>query len=732
MVLLNQVMAICKRLAPHGWHTLLLQHGLDILATNLEAELGKTLKPDRTLAGFEDFALAATRGIEPGQPAHSLLYHALAHPNVTSDAKGGPLQAYPTPAELETVLNYVYARQAPSLAQLRARANGRPMAVVVFALEYRAAPDTVHKVQADLCFSRTGIARVGTAAALYDASSRGFLPFVEGQNHAIRVLPARYSAYVAVQLKGDRARFGPMRFDSDDADMDFWVPVHKLFNGNECIAGLTVDVRLQALHKNEKLRRIHLELGPDAGWDEPHISQPPFIITDGLADWLPEHTYGTGLMAATPRARLVEPAQYQGKPLTFNVPDDPDIFISSLRIDKGASEYVHIRHKVDAAGNITNLNRRSDLFAELQKGNFRAQHYLDFTADGRIQAHCAALDTAIPQRVPAYSLICAPDFYPLCKQRHLIEWLESLDPDIRYTVFRVEPECLSDSRYPANIQSFPESFSSKDHGITAIVAQLDSSPNRATPLTPIVTPARCAWCLPDAGAGVFAPGWDVGLVTTDPALGSVVHLAAYRLGSPFPEDAKLCAALSSFWPAVAPDSAQAYPPNAGAGPTIKPMLDQEIGKSGGFPWDGVPAPKKYVANGAPHRAYETYFYTDYTENALNGKFSLALTGKIDSQEYQRRIDAFRRVKLSLGATSGNWFIDTFSLATPGDSNVVTLNTNLQVGPKDIGYRIEVFRYTPVDSPAFDQARIRLTETFTYLVWPHVMLRQQGVRPWQRV
>jgi hypothetical protein len=31
-------------------------------------------------------------------------------------------------------------------------------------------------------------------------------------------------------------------------------------------------------------------------------------------------------------------------------------------------------------------------------------------------------------------------------------------------------------------------------------------------------------------------------------------IAAYGLGSPFPEDAKLCAALNSFWPAVAPDA----------------------------------------------------------------------------------------------------------------------------------------------------------------------------------
>lgn len=733
MALLNQVMDICKRLAPHGWHSLLLHHGLDILAPDLDAELGKALNPNRKLPGFEDFALTGTRGIEPGKPAHSLLYHALANANVTSDAKGIPLQAYPTPAELETVLNYVYARQAPSLAQLSARANGRPMAVVVFALEYRAAPDTVHKVQADLCFSRTGIARVGTAAALYDASSRGFLPFVEGDDHAIRVLPARYAAYIAVQLKGDRARFGPMRFgvNADDATIDFWVPLHKLFNGNECIAGMTLDVELHAQHKNEKIRRIHLELKPDSGWAEPDISQPPFVITEGLADWLPEHAYGLGLIAATPHKHLVEAAQYQGKPLSFNVPNDPFISVSSLAMSPDSPAFVHIRHKVDGAGNITNLNRRPDMLTQLRKGGFKALHYLDFTADGSIQARCTALDATIPKRVAAYSLVCAPDFYPQCEQRHLLEWLETLDPDTRRNIFAVQPRCLSDSRFPGNIQSFPTSFSGADVSITAIVAPLDTSPSSAVRQPKVVSAKRASW-LTDAGAGVFAPGWDVGIGFDGDDLNGVAHLAAYTLGSPFPEDAKLCAALSSFWPAVAPDSAQSYEPGGRAGPTIKPMLDQEIGKSGGFPWDGVPAPKKYVANNAPHRAYETYFYTDYTENALNGKFSLALTGKVDSQEYQRRIDAFRRVKLSLGATSRNWFIDTFSLATPGDSNVVTLNTNLQVGPNDIGYRIEVFRYTPVESPAFDQARIRLTETFTYLVWPHVMLRQQGVRPWQHV
>ncbi len=731
MALLNQVTDICKRLAPHGWRNLLLGHGLDILAPNLDAELGKPLTPNRTLSGFKDFALTGTRGIEPGKPAHSLLYHALANANVTTDASGNPLQAFPTPAELETVLNYVYGRQPPSLAQLQARANGHPMAVVVFAVEYRPAPDTVHKAHADLCFSRTGIARVGTKAPLYDAPSRGFLPFVEDENHAIRVLPARYSAYIAVQLKGDRANFGPMRFGAADASGDFWVPVHKLFNGSECMAGMTLDLKLQAQHKNEKLRRIHLELSPDSGWGEPHISQPPFITTEGLADWLPEPAYGPGLLAATPHEHLAEAARYLGKPLTFNVPEDAYLLASSLSLDGNAPEFVHIRHKVDDAGNVINLNRRAGMFDELQKGNYKALHYVDFTADGRIQAQCAALDSAIPQRVAAYSLVCAPDFYPLCKQRHLMEWLETLDLLTRLTMFSRQPRCLSDTRLPANIQSFPESFSSTDVSITAIIAQFNTSPAMAT-LQPSVPSARCASCLPDAGSGVFAPGWDIGVGFYPEDSSGMEHLAAFRLGSPFPEDAKLCAALSSFWPAVAPDSAQSYEPGGRAGPTIKPMRDQEIGKKTGLPWDGVPAAKSYIASGVTHRACETYLYTDYVENALNGKFSLALTGTVDSQEYQRRVDAWRRVKLSLGATSKNWFIDSFNTAAPGDAQIVTLNTNVTVTPNDVGYRFVVFRYERATSPAFDQVRIKLTETFTYLVWPQVVLRQQGVNPWQRV
>jgi hypothetical protein len=212
MALIDEVKRVCDRLAALGWRDLLLQHGLDITATNLKQELTKELAAiKRQIKGFEDFAFEGKRGIEAGNPARSLLFHAFASPNVVS----ANLSAYPTLAELEIIENYVYGVQPPSLQDLQVRAQRQPWAIVVFASEYRPAPETVHRKHADMCFSRTGVARVGTAEPLYDNKLRGFLPFVEGDSNAFRVLPARYSAYIAVQRSGNQDTFGPLRFQDE-------------------------------------------------------------------------------------------------------------------------------------------------------------------------------------------------------------------------------------------------------------------------------------------------------------------------------------------------------------------------------------------------------------------------------------------------------------------------------------------------------------------------------------
>ncbi len=126
MNLLESVTRTCQRLAPGGWHSLLLAHGLDILAPSLKAELLKPLIIDRTLTGFEDFCPDGNRAIEPALPAQSLLYHALASPQVTADETGQPLGIFPTHAEIEAVLNYVFGIQPPTLNDLLQQAQGAP------------------------------------------------------------------------------------------------------------------------------------------------------------------------------------------------------------------------------------------------------------------------------------------------------------------------------------------------------------------------------------------------------------------------------------------------------------------------------------------------------------------------------------------------------------------------------------------------------------------------------
>src|SRR5215213_7102347 len=98
MALMDDVKAICDRLAPLGWRNVLMTvtgGQLNIqkpTAAALRSELTKNLTAiDRTIAGFTDFALGGAAAITPGVPANSLLHHAMASPNV----KGG-LSGFPT------------------------------------------------------------------------------------------------------------------------------------------------------------------------------------------------------------------------------------------------------------------------------------------------------------------------------------------------------------------------------------------------------------------------------------------------------------------------------------------------------------------------------------------------------------------------------------------------------------------------------------------------------------
>ena len=108
-------MSVIER-AFHAWHLLapkwrdyLLAAGLDLTKTSRESfanDMLRRVSVNFRLRGLEDFCRSACRGIEPGDPARSLLYHVLASPGVMPD--GIEEEDYADPAQIQVIENLVY------------------------------------------------------------------------------------------------------------------------------------------------------------------------------------------------------------------------------------------------------------------------------------------------------------------------------------------------------------------------------------------------------------------------------------------------------------------------------------------------------------------------------------------------------------------------------------------------------------------------------------------------
>jgi hypothetical protein len=209
--------------------------------------------------------------------------------------------------------------------------------------------------------------------------------------------------------------------------------------------------------------------------------------------------------------------------------------------------------------------------------------------------------------------------------------------------------------------------------------------------------------LPDGSPGLFDPGWESsqGVYYADPHLPLQKFLTSHGLGSPFVEDAKLCAALGSYWPGVAPDSTRTFPPDkqiAGSVypyPTIVPLTDEEIGSAPladgrSMPWDGVRGPRLAMHGGRPVVAYADAWRTDYID--LLGTMTAALTARIDAAEYQARILAMEAVYWGLGIHDPD-FLEKYDEATSA-SKVIRAKAD---------WAVLSFRAVAADDPALAAA-----------------------------
>lgn len=751
--LIDSVAAACRRLAPLGWRSMLRDvtgGELDITAADLHAELVKPLSHiDRNYPGFGDFDIAGKRGIEAGRPDQSLLYHAFASSTVTTDRQGNTLAGFPTIAEIDAVENYVYGVTPPTLGELRRRFADKPLAIAAFALQYRNTPNSVHGRHAELCFARAGVARLGTTGPLYNDRTRAFEGLDATNPFAFRVVPQRFAAYLAVQMKGDYRSFGPQDFlepnsnkgeqDEGDENRDFWVPVQKLFNGTECIQGYTLALDIDRDLRNDELARFHQFLDTNGylnNWRGADLDKFPFTIRDEkIASFSENTSFGPGVIVPKP-APLFVAAQYDGKPVTFPVDprytsnpenleyssmqvlpaagsDNPFNYFASRSPDtqRPAPEYLNVRHKVLPDGSVVNLNDDPNLMTVIKNGGYQAQHYIDFTGDGWVIARCSQLEFEIPDSVPAYCMVGPPDFFPKVRQRELMLWWQNDVPAVlRDTLWPLPPFALSQTRIAANI-TLPIGFSIDDVTVSAIVTQPQSGGGPVqTPNGPL---PETLTGLPDASPGLFDPGWDTsqGIYFTDVQAPIQKFLVGYGLGSPFVEDAKLCASLGNYWPGISPDATREFQPNKLLGgavtpwPSNAPMTDEEIGITPvagdkNLPWDGVRGPSERIIDGNHYAAYQDVMRVDYVD--MPKTMTAALTSRVDLAEYEARVLAMEAVYWALGIRGGSyvqsmtekskWSVLSFHGADDNDPELAEAEQALAVkltGPHR--YRFVVFR-----------------------------------------
>ena len=705
MTLIEQLKTtVLDVLAPKGWHELFARHGLDIAvpADRLEEELRRPLKVDRGVPGFEEFSLAGIRGVEPGQLGLSLLYHALASPCCVAPT----LLEYPTIAQLDVVENYIYSRKRITLAGLR------DPVLAIFAYQYRDRRRTTHRRHADVAFSRTGVARVGTHPAEYDGASRGYSVNPGLGNKGFRVLPARYGLFIAERRV--RGRDGAvMRPSKLDGELIFLFPVHKVFSGDEClfnsdVNGNLVPVHLGAVdysevHVNEKLARVHDEQGGDNdGFVPPHPTIPfdlkayPFVRdsrTDTTLVRLSSVGASCQVMPVSGRVVATAAQSVGGKEelVRFKVPEKrttrarSNRYWSTFEIEargnsRAAPEYLNIRHEPqpDKLADLNQLDSATFNSKVLETGGYEAVHFIDNSCDGVLTVKPVP-GIGLPIHC-AFSLVTATDYFPQVDQVEVEEWIERQQhvptglANIDLVFPQGGPQPMSDGRftwYDEGIQDISLSYQLPNcnlpHPLTPgrsafelddpssfTVTAIVGLSSVALSLETIPAPRRTLSWLPDAAADVYAPGWDVSQHQRD----GRNMMASYGLGSPFPEDAKLCAALNSFWPAVAPDSSRTYgfrPPRPDQPRrqlfTSIPLTDRELGYHPRHPrvlakevvsevgWDGDHGPYLSSETVTRHVYASNPLRADLTKAALDGKVHFAGLDEITTEAYISRIHA---------------------------------------------------------------------------------------------
>lgn len=721
---------LLKWLNDTGWIGYLSHlHGFSISPSTENTELIATqiinVKKEK---GFEDFA--GDKLIEPGYPALSLLYHALASPRVVPP--GFTMGQFPSLDYLDTLENVIYGLQYFEKEELAS------LVLAVFAYEYRPAFKTPGYKHADLVFSRTGVARIGTEEMNYDAVARCFSnqPGDESKIKDIATTPARYGTFLAKIVRGEKEiTLLNGAKDRKDDNRSFLLPVRKVFQDD-----LLIDINdfgYREYHLNEKLHTLARQTsggsrGKIEDLDSFDISQPPFRIdSNNTTDLVYRQKVGSSVLIASAKGDLIRPALQNGKRVCLNVRRKNDAYFSAFvtappvediellgfdrrtgRFDRTPNEYdrprnvpwyINAKYKLDPGSNefVHLLGDEARHPSSFDK-SYRAGLFTDSICDGYVLADTSGWksnridDFVFRNCLPAFSIITAPDFFPFIDSNVFNEYDLSVTQN-RTNFYEGGVYSLSAERMKPNISLINQltdspAFKISNTGatletFTSVLTAYRKMPDVSTTLFSDVRNQdyEVASYLPDSCSGIFAPGWDITYADDGQKKIGDIYLSTRGLGSPFLEDMKLCAAMNGMWPASSPDASRTYQASFysnSRNPTAVPLTDPEIGLNTLSPacavlklpethgWDGEQGPFLQNVEADFWVNYTDLASADYVENVLQHKMDMSLTRNLSGKEMLLRMDALRRCIHTLPESS---FIDTGNADDSIGKNVGSTN-----------------------------------------------------------
>ena len=359
---------------------------------------------------------------------------------------------------------------------------------------------------------------------------------------------------------------------------------------------------------------------------------------------------------------------------------------------RNAPLFANIRYKVDCQDLKTTIHLDEsypNFYNVIKDGNYYTAMFEDNICDGFISAQIQGVNSrSIIKRMasnifPAFSLVTAPDFFPYIDSFDLLKFDQSKDrsfmiggtENLSTCRLRANPNLIDPIKKNA---AFPkeELFLKKGvdlpYTMHAVITQKLVPTNKMYDLStkkfkhPEERDYLSTSYMTDTASFIFAPGWDATYSENEK---NQPYLATIGLGSPFPEDMKLCAAANGMWPVASPDSARTYQGSLEPTPTNEvtpcaiPLTDFEIGIHENHPmlkeahapikscfgWDGEHGPYLNQYENRFCVEFTDIARTDYVSNVLdrNIGFNAERLRELSPQEIINRMEALRKCKLAL-------------------------------------------------------------------------------------